>query len=206
MLSATSIYADIQPSGEQIIMRCYHKASSTTDNSGDYINVGLSSATVKALSTSSVTITGGNVTVTNFTSTVTITNSNLNVTAMNFTSTVTLTNPTVVNGTTVTITNQSINDARFYLKTSSGGWQMVSGVTSFSITITDPVIRWGAKYRNGNDTGTYMRIDTDYIGHTADLTSGDYITKQLDSPKAIIINGSNLLVGSTIQIDWDTIK
>ena len=191
MLGAGHAYgtnAISNPSAEQIIMRCYHATSTTTNNSGDYINVGLSSETITALKPSTSTTISGAVTVANFTSTVTITN------------------PVNINGSSVTITNQSINDARFYLKTSSGGWQMITGVTNFTITITDPVMRWGAKYRNGNDTGTYMRIDTDYIGKTAELTSGDYITKQLDSPKAITIYGSNLLVGSTVQIDWDTIK
>jgi len=45
VLSVSRLYSAFQPSGEQIIMRCYHDSSSTTDKSGDYLNVGLSTGT-----------------------------------------------------------------------------------------------------------------------------------------------------------------
>jgi hypothetical protein len=87
---------------------------------------------------------------------------------------------------------------------SSGTSGLITGVTSFTVTVADKVRSFSFLYES--PTGEYSKIEPSYTGTPISLNDGKYINTIIDYPQAITFSVTNMVVGSTMTWNVPTIK
>jgi len=102
--------------------------------------------------------------------------------------------------TTVNMSTITVSDDRYINKTSSGVFGFVTGVTTYTLSVTQNVSSWKIKYKNLSDVSQYMKLNTTYMGLTSQLCNEEYDNDVLDQPKASDFILTDLSVSATTQI------
>lgn len=92
------------------------------------------------------------------------------------------------------------------VKISSGVFVLITGVTSYTIDITDKVTSWKIKYNNDSDKTQYMKMDTSYMGPTSSLCDQDFDDDILITPTTSNFILTDLSVNSTTQLRINYLK